>query len=285
MRLALSSSPDMTDIAPGAIHLWLADPDEVSGELQATYLSLLSAEEKDQQQRFRFERDRRRYLVTRALVRSVLSRYAPVAPCDWSFVKNRFGCPRIAGTFEAAAHIRFNLSHTHRLIVLAVGEAGALGVDVEHVGVRDISIDLADRFFAPDEVEALHEIEANRQKDRFFEYWTFKESYIKARGMGLSIPLDQFSFDLSQSGSVSLNVSGDLGDRASRWQFGQIRLATGHIIALCAERNAEHVTRVSVIRTIPMVWHELQHCSFSRISVRDGSHAGVDVFEDGQMGG
>lgn len=268
----------MMDMAFGAIHLWLADPDGVDEELQATYLSLLSAEERCQQQRFHFERDRRRYLVTRALVRTVLSRYAPVASCDWSFAKNKYGCPRIADTHGAASHIRFNLSHTHNLIVLAVGkDSGALGIDVENVSVRNLSIDVADRFFAPNEVEALRRLEANLQKDRFFEYWTFKEAYIKARGMGLSLPLDQFSFELLQAGAVSFRVAAELEDRASRWRFCQVRPSSDYIVALCAESVSERVTPLSVIRTIPLVWSKRQQLSLSRVSMRQKSKTDFQI--------
>ncbi len=211
----------------------------------------------------------------------MLSRYAPVAPCDWSFAKNKYGCPRIDDTHGAATHIRFNLSHTHSLIVLAVGKGNALGVDVENVSIRDISIDLADQFFAPDEVEALRRTETNRQKDRFFEYWTFKESYIKARGMGLSLPLDQFSFELLQAGAVSFRVAPELEDRASRWRFCQLRPSSDYIVALCVESVGEQVTPVSLIRTMPLVWYKQQQLSLSRISMRPDS---VPNFKSSERG-
>jgi 4'-phosphopantetheinyl transferase len=261
------------DRVPSFIHLWLADPDASSEALQIAYLSLLDAGERERRQHFRFERDRRRYLVTRALVRTVLSRYAPVAPRAWSFVSNEYGCPRVADSIEQAAHVRFSVSHTHDLIVLAVGTTGALGVDVENVRMRDAPIEIAGRFFAADEVEALRETDAERRQDRFFEYWTFKESYIKARGMGLSLPLDRFGFDLSQAGAVSFRTASDLGDRASRWQFWQFRPDPEHVVALCAERAAGGMPTVNVARTIPLACNKPLQLSFSRISVQEESDA------------
>lgn len=275
--MALSDSVDMIDPAPGSIQLWLTDPDAIGKELLASYAFLLNTEEKEQYQRFHFERDRRRYLVTRALVRTVLSRYAPVAPRDWFFATNEYGCPRIDHVHEAITRICFNLSHTHNLIVLAVSRDRALGVDIENVWTREVSSDIAERFFAPDEVEALHTLEADYRQERFFEYWTFKESYIKARGMGLSLSLDLFTFDLSRSGLVTFRVSAELGDHASRWQFWQFRPGDEYIVALCAERSAECAIPVSVIQTIPLMWYKQQQFSFSRISMREASHAEFHV--------
>lgn len=130
----------------------------------------------------------------------------------------------------------FNISHTHSLIVLGVTRDRELGVDVENVSARRVSIDIADRFFAPEEVAALATIATDQQQYRFFEYWTFKESYIKARGMGLSIPLDKFSFRYPDERGVELSVHPDLGDDAARWQLWQFRPAVDYLVAVCAER-------------------------------------------------
>lgn len=252
-------------MGPDSIHLWLTNPDTIDEKLDLAYFSLLSAEEKQAQQRFVFKKDRRRYLVTRALVRTILSRYKRIAPADWAFTRNQYGCPRIADNVNPEAHIHFNLSHTQGMIVLAVTKARAVGVDVENTQICDISIDIADRFFAPNEVKVLRGTQENYQKDRFFEYWTFKESYIKARGMGLSIPLDQFSFELSRPGAVSFQVASDLGDSASRWCFWQFRPSPDHIVALCAE----YAPIVSVMQTIPLLWDKQLKLSSTRSSINE----------------
>src|SRR6185436_4436818 len=180
---------------PAEIHRWLAFYDEIADErLHAAYRELLDAAEREQEPRFYFARDRRRYLVTRALVRTVLSRYLSIDPRACIFSTNAYGRPEIVNAEGREAGLSFNLSHTHSLIVLGVTTGRALGVDVENVRDREASIAVADRFFAPQEVAALAATPADRQQYRFFEYWTFKESYIKARGMGLSLPLDKFGF-------------------------------------------------------------------------------------------
>lgn len=248
------------------IDLWLTFYDEVADDaLLARLRGVLSDEERAQEPRFYFADDRKRYLLTRALVRTVLSRYADIAAAEWSFSNNAYGRPQIANGDAQAQQLSFNLSHTRGLIALAVSQQRTLGVDVEHVSARQVSLGIADRFFAPDEVTALQAVAPPLQQDRFFEYWTFKESYIKARGMGLSIPLDRFSFHYPHEHGVDLSVQPDLGDDAARWRFWQCRPRPEYLLALCAEHSDEP-TQISLRRAIPMLGEEVLPLGFSRVS-------------------
>jgi 4'-phosphopantetheinyl transferase len=189
------------------IDIWLTYYNEMIDDRQLPRLrSLLSDEEAARESHFYFADDRKRYLVTRAMVRMLLSRYAPIAPERWVFSKNSYGRPVIADAIAAAEtearDLFFNLSHTRGLIVLAVTRGRELGVDVENIAARTVSLDIAKHFFSADEVAELARVAPDRQQDRFFEYWTFKESYIKARGMGLSLPLNGFSFEFPQREAV-----------------------------------------------------------------------------------
>lgn len=236
-----------------AIHLWCTFYADLENEaLLREYRTLLSDAEQQQELRFHFARDRRRYLVTRALVRTVLSRYADVAPGEWSFTVNDYGRPLIANAAAAARQISFNVSHTDSLIVLAIARGHAIGVDVENTRTRAACIDIADRFFAPAEVSALHALPQARQQHRFFEYWTLKESYIKARSMGLSIPLDHFSFDLLED-DIGISIHPDQGDKPERWRFWQMSLGPGYLGALCAERVSHEVPVLVVRNIVPLV--------------------------------
>lgn len=219
-------------IAPG-IDLWLAYYDEFEPD-SPHLLKLLNESERQQQARFHFSGDRLRYLVTRAMVRTVLSRYAAVTPADWVFNTNAYGRPGISSLHVEAASLRFNLSHTKGLIVLGVCTDHALGVDVEHLD-RKVNLEVADRFFSPKESAELDSLARERQPRRFFEYWTFKESYIKARGMGLSIPLDSFSFEFPTEKSLSLSVDASQNDTPGRWHFWQLELDGDYLLAVCSE--------------------------------------------------
>jgi 4'-phosphopantetheinyl transferase len=219
------------------LHVWLSDyQNEVSAVAMQACSAVLTNEERAQQARFLFAKDRQRYLITRALVRTVLSRYADVGPSDWQFTKNKYGKPQIADSHRIEPSIHFNLSHTHSLIVLAVARQQALGVDVENWTARPATLDLARRFFAPGEALELASVPSQDQQYRFFEYWTFKESYIKARGMGLSLSLDRFRFGFPDHCSVVLSVDSDLNDESMNWHLWQLRPSHEYLIALCGRR-------------------------------------------------
>lgn len=233
------------------IDLWLLRYDRVGDEALLERLrQWLDPAERAQEPRFHFADDRKRYLLTRALVRSTLSRYAPVAPAQWRFGANAYGRPHIEAG-QGIAGLNFNISHTHGLIALAVTLAREIGVDVEHVRHRQVSLGIAHRFFAAEEVAALAQVAAAQQQDRFFEYWTFKEAYIKARGMGLSLPLERFSFDYPQRDAVRLSVQPVLGDDAARWSLWQYRPQPEYLLALCSEREPGAPARVCVRELSP----------------------------------
>jgi 4'-phosphopantetheinyl transferase len=252
-------------LTPAEIHMWLVFYDEISDErLHTAYRELLDAAEKEQEPRFYFARDRHRYLVTRALVRTILSRYVPIAPGEWAFSTNTYGRPEIVNA--QATDLSFNISHTHSLIVMGVTRQRALGVDVENVRARSVSVDIAGHFFAPQEVAVLAATPSHQQQDRFFEYWTFKESYIKARGMGLSLPLDKFSFHYPDDHTVAIAIHPDLADDPARWQFWQCRPSPDYLVAVCAERVGARSPSLIVKKTIPMQSDEPFPLDFQRVS-------------------
>src|SRR2546423_8752516 len=167
---------NIISLAATEIHLWLAFYDEINdASLHSAYRELLNAAEKAQEPRFYFARDRQRYLITRALVRTVLSRYVSIRPQEWIFSTNAYGRPEVVNAQARAEWLSFNISHTHSLIVLGVTKRRALGVDVENVRAREVSIDIADHYFAPPEVAALAAVPRHQQQDRFFPYSTLQE--------------------------------------------------------------------------------------------------------------
>ncbi len=221
------------------VHVWLGCPPEIRDPaLLHAYQLLLNAEERQRQARFVFSGDRHSYLVTHAMLRIVLSKYAPVQPQAWHFVTNGYGRPEIANADSSAMQINFNVSHAHGLAVVAVTRAPAVGVDVEEVRARPAPLELADRHFAPQEILALQALPAQRQSDRFYEFWTLKEAYIKARGLGLSIPLDQFSFQFEGGRSLHFSAEPSLQDSAEFWKFWQFCPSADHVLALCVRRGS-----------------------------------------------
>jgi 4'-phosphopantetheinyl transferase len=257
----------MLDPHEGQVDLWFTRTDRVDSGLAARYRALLTQHELAQQARFYFEKDRHRYLVTRALAREVLSRYAPVAPDEWRFEADSYGKPHIVAPAGLAQRIAFNISHTDGLVIVGVSRGRALGVDAECMQ-RRAALEVAERFFSPLEVRSLQRLARQAQAMRFWELWTLKESYIKARGMGLSIPLDRFAFQLDRARRVALEFAPGFDDVPSRWQFWQMRPTEHHLLALCVESPAEHEApiRLSVRETTPLRSHCVVDCAIDRCS-------------------
>lgn len=263
--VALSQSPE-AGIDAGDLDVWLTYYDEiVDANLLARLQELLSGAEREQGRRFYFADDRQRWLITRAMVRIVLSRYETIAAADWRFRQNEYGRPEIANLGDAC-DLTFNISHSRGVIALCIARRRAIGIDVENVLAREVSLDMADHFFAPTESAALARVAADRRQDRFFEYWTCKEAYIKARGMGLHIPLDHFQFDYTNDGSVRFTTRPELGDDASRWSFWQFRPRAEYQLALCAERVGPRLPQITFRTIIPTAEPELLDLRAVRIS-------------------
>ena len=226
------------DLLPlNAVHVDLVHSDSPDAWAQHEgYRALLSAEEHDRMARLVFERDRRRFLLTRALVRTMLSRYASVRPRDWRFIANVHGRPEIVDRPQGVPDLRFNVSHTDGLIACAVTIGREIGVDVEHIG-RQLTHDVAGRFFAPTEVSALRELPEDEQQNAFFDYWTLKEAYIKARGFGLALPLADFAFRLAPPAPPQITFEPSLKDDAATWQFHQEWPTPLHRLGLAVRRE------------------------------------------------
>lgn len=231
---------------PGRVDVWLGFLADVPAPLEAAYERLLDAGERLRHQRYKVEGARREFLVGRALVRTVLSRYADMAPADWRFEANEYGRPAIVG---AAPGLVFNLSHTRGLAALAVARDCDLGVDVESVDRPSAAPDVADRYFSAPEA-AFVRAGGDLLAERFFAVWTLKEAYIKARGMGLALPLDGFSYDLAGA-APAIAFSDTCPDDPARWHFLRAGVSDTHRLALAVSPHATGAC-VNFRRIVPL---------------------------------
>jgi 4'-phosphopantetheinyl transferase len=233
------------------VHVWGVVPQAVDDAgLLRRYEDVLSADEQAQRRRLRLDRLRHDYLVAHTLVRVSLSRYADVSPEDWTFVRNRHGRPDIGGP-RGAPPLRFNLSHTGGLVVCAVAMRRAVGVDVEDRSRPLRCMSVAERFFSSVEVDALHALPEAERHSAFFTFWTLKEAYIKARGLGLSMPLEKFSFALDGGEGPAISFAPGLDDDPRRWRFALFRPTQRHVVALAAQREANGVVRARLRLAVP----------------------------------
>lgn len=247
-----------------AIDLWCTYIGEIRDDsLWLRYDALLRPDERARQARFRFARDQRRYLVTRALVRTALSRYAAVRPEEWTFSAGAHGRPQITSPLPVPA-LEFNISHSADLVMLGVTSGRTLGIDAESFEARDADIAGLDRYFAPEESAALLALAPAERRRRFFELWTLKESYIKARGMGLAIALDAFRFELTGARGLTLHMRPQLGDSPQRWRLWQLDPRPGYLAAVCAARGEEVPPRIIVREVVPLACEKIVDIAPSR---------------------
>lgn len=218
------------DMNTETLHLWCAYPgDLLDAEVAHACAALLSEEERTRWKAFKFERLQREYLTTRALVRTALSNYKQIVPAAWRFSLNDYGKPAI----EPEGDLQFNLSNSLGLVVCLIGQGFDLGVDVEPYGRAGQIAEVAHSVFSKQEMAQLEAMHGSEQMDRGLSLWTLKEAYIKARGMGLSLPLDKISFAFGGAEGIRLELDAGLNDEVGRWRFCLLDHA-GHRIALMA---------------------------------------------------
>lgn len=240
---------------PGEVHLWLAAPEECAAAAPAhRYHDLLAEGERERHARFVSAAHGCQFLAARVLLRVVLSGYAGGDPRRWEFTANAYGRPEIA--FPHAGGLRFNVSHTEGLVACAVAFGSDVGVDVEDAGRRlDRYLQVAETVLAPDELRDLHATPEPGRRDRFFGYWTLKEAYAKARGMGFSLPFTEISFRLCPRGGVTgVSFAPPVGDDPAGWRFAAFRDGARHRGAVALRCAAGTDLRVTAWRTVPLRW-------------------------------
>ena len=184
------------------------------------------------------------YLAAHVLLRHALSQYAPIPASAWRFVVNAHGRPAIDPS--CGVTLGFSLSHTAGLVACLVGESREIGVDVELLGRRGAGLRLAERFFAPKEVEALRAARAPEREARFLELWTLKEAYVKARGLGLALPLKTFAFTRCGD-EINIEMEAACADVPAGWSFTLRRLASGHVVATALRASSGLAVSIEVI--------------------------------------
>lgn len=213
-------------------HVWLESPGSISDpSLLSQCRRLLSQDELARHRRYRFTRDRHVFLVSHALLRCVLSRYVSIEPSAWRFENRAHGRPEISARQDAHG-LRFNLSHTNGLVACVVTRHVDCGVDVENITRQSDYAGIAGKMFSAEENRALEGMPAENRVERFYSLWTLKEAYVKARGLGLSMPTRDISFSLDGDAIIAVHFGGAIDDDARQWQFELARPSLSHRLAL-----------------------------------------------------
>lgn len=208
--------------------LWSLD---VSADRMPALRDLLADDERDRAARFVYDVHRNRHIAGRARVREILGAETGRDPRDIVFRYGANGKPSLEGGPE------FNLSHTGDLAMLAISRDGALGVDIETM--RPIEDGVARHHFSDAEYEELSRLDPGEWLDGFYRCWTRKEAVIKARGLGLSMPLD--SFDVSLTPGAAARLLRIEGDAASAWRLAHFEPAPGVLGAIAARTGGAEI--------------------------------------------
>jgi 4'-phosphopantetheinyl transferase len=213
------------------IHVWHA---KLEDPLVSPLEGYLSQDEHIRAHRFRFKKDRNHFIIARGLLRTILASYLDTEPSDVQFSYADKGKPALKIT-SGNKTVNFNLAHSHGRALYAFSRNRELGVDLEFI--RDELADeaVAERFFSQAEVAALRSLPPEIRREAFYNCWTRKEAYIKARGEGLSMPLNEFDVSLVPGLAAALLRNHKDPNETSRWSMQSLPAEPGYVAALVAE--------------------------------------------------
>ena len=208
-------APDHPILTAGEAHIWRVYLDQDRLTIQRT-LQLLSEDERQRAAKYYFQRDRKHFVSARGALRMILSRYIDLPPEHIRFSVNQYGKPSLQQGLDDDLP-RFNVAHSGAIALYAFAKGREVGVDVEYVTGDSSNLEVAERFFSPTETSMLRRVAPEARTVAFFDCWTRKEAYIKARGEGLSHPLQRFTVSLNPGQPASLLTTDDDPHEASRW--------------------------------------------------------------------
>jgi 4'-phosphopantetheinyl transferase len=240
-------------ISPDSIHLWhCALEKKIAPRLQERCLKLLSPEEIARMDSFRFEKHRTQFLISHAFLRIVLSRYLGCSPASIAYSLNEYGKPFIRSGTEQAV-ISFNLSHTDGLACCAIAKEGDIGVDVECIERLGTWDEIAKHFFSAAELASIMTVEEDEARmERFCRIWILKEAFIKAKGMGLSLPLDLFEFSFPQDERIAISFSPEFEESPECWNFSLVDMTEGHRAAIAYKPLSSDISRRYPVSCFPV---------------------------------
>lgn len=229
-------SPERFILEDDEVHVWHAYLNQVPSVVQELS-GILSPSERQRAGRYHFRKDREHFVVARGVLRHILSGYLKTLPERIRFSYSQYGKPALV---EERGHnsLSFNVSHSHGVALYAVARGRHIGIDIEFLREDFASPQIAERFFSTGEVAALRALPTDQQTRAFFNCWTRKEAYIKARGEGLSHPLHRFTVSLIPGEAASLLSTDDDPQEASRWSLLELSPGAGYVAALAVEGRA-----------------------------------------------
>lgn len=215
------------------VHIWLASYKTFHAQLPELH-GLLTIDEAEKAARFRFEKDRERFIVTHSMLRKLLAGYTSISPTQLVFQHNAYGKPALSSHPQKEL-LHFNLSHSQDLIIYAFTCIRDIGIDIEYRRTDIEYEQLARHYFSPFERAELQRLPSSLRQQAFFDCWTRKEAYIKARGLGLSLALDSFDVTIQPNAPVKLLASRESAHETTRWRFASLPMNSDYAGTVVAE--------------------------------------------------
>jgi len=231
--------PQRMSVATDQVQVWHAPLDIHPSELDRLEQTLAS-DEISRARRFRHLTDRQRFVACRGILREMLSRFIDRSPTEIEFCYGPRGKPRLRSD-EESHPLRFNVSHSYGLAVFAIAHDREVGVDIERFEASLEWQEIAESVFSAEEVNALHSLPAKYRTEAFLNSWTCREALAKARGHGLSLPLDEVETPHSPDGSWSFLPSRNSRE-SSRWILKAFTPMDGYVGALAVEGTGWQIT-------------------------------------------
>jgi 4'-phosphopantetheinyl transferase len=222
------------DLQPDIVNVWVRTL-QVPSAIESTCYEVLTSEERERAGRYRVGRPRNDFILTRGTLRSLLARYVGMTPQELSLRYSEYGKPILDGPFD----LRFNVSHTDGLALIAIVRAREIGIDVEKIHAAQDARKLAERFFSVRECHFLEGLSGEELQVAFFRCWTRKEAYVKARGEGLSLPLHQFDVAVAPNESRALLATRPDPSEAGRWILQDLPVSHGYVAALAVAETTD----------------------------------------------
>jgi 4'-phosphopantetheinyl transferase len=221
--------PSNLTLTDNEIHVWKAELDYERADLRQLF-ALLAPDEQQKAARFHFEKDRNHYAAARGLLRLILSSYLSKDPKNLRFAYNPYGKPALDSDF-----LQFNVSHSHGMALYAVARHCPVGIDLERMRTDFGWRQIVEQYFSAQEFDALIQLPESQQCRAFFDGWTRKEAYIKAKGQGLSIPLNQFDVSLSPAEPAALLRTQWDAQEAAQWTLYALNPGEGYAGAIAIQ--------------------------------------------------
>lgn len=233
------SPPECLNLGSDEVHVWRASLDLPLSHVQALE-ETLSTDEQIRAAQFRFPKDRTHFIVAHGLLRAILARYLDRDLRTVQFSYNQYGKPFFGGEVRSDA-LSFNMTHSHGMALYAITRSSNIGIDLEQIDTNVAYDQIAERYFSPYEVRMIRAVPKQIQHEAFFCCWTRKEAYLKARGIGLSLALNEFDVSVTPGAPAELLSTREENQDIARWSLYDLFHGPGYVAAIAVEGHPSHI--------------------------------------------